>query len=113
MRTVTFNWAIIRRQPWPYIVYVLCNMLGILAPLAPGLIQKSIFDSLTGSSPSGLKVWTLLGLFVSVELARLMLSVGEEWGGATFRFLVGGLLRSNIMAGILRRPGAEPRAVPL
>ncbi|HEY3289285.1 MAG TPA: ABC transporter ATP-binding protein, partial [Anaerolineae bacterium] len=107
------NWAIIRRQPWPYIVYVLCNMLGILAPLAPGLVQKSIFDSLTGSSPSGLNVWTLLGLFVSVELARLMLSVGEEWGGATFRFLVGGLLRSNIMAGILRRPGAEPRAVPL
>ena len=113
MKTMTFNWRLIRRSPWPYVVYVLCNMLGILAPLAPGLIEKSIFDSLAGPVPAGLSVWALLGLFISVELARLMLSFGDAWGDATFRYGVGGLLRANIMAGILRRPGAESRAAAL
>ena len=113
MNTWAFNWRIIRYQPWPYLVYVLCIVLSILAPLAPGLIEKSIFDTLTGAAPIGLSVWSLLGLFVSVELARLMLSFGDAWGDPTFRYLVGGLLRANIMAGVLRRPGALARSVAL
>jgi ATP-binding cassette subfamily B protein len=110
MKTWTFNWRIICYRPWPYAANVVCHILILLMPLLPGLIEKSIFDTLAGATPGVAaatpSVWALLGLYVSAELARLMLSFGETWGDVTFRYLVGGLLRTNLMSGILRRPGA-------
>jgi ATP-binding cassette subfamily B protein len=106
MSTWRFNWRLIREQPWPFFVYALCHILFLAGRVVPGLIEKSIFDTLSGAAPAALNVWALVGLYVSAELARIATSFGDAWGDATFRYLVGGLLRSNIMASILRRPGA-------
>ena len=106
MSTWLFNWRIIREHQWPFFVYALCHILFLAGRVVPGLIEKSIFDTLTGAAPAAIGIWALLGLYVSTELARIVTTAGRVWGDTTFRSLVGGLLRSNIMASILQRPGA-------
>jgi ATP-binding cassette subfamily B protein len=44
-------------------------------------------------------------------VTRLLIALGSEWYGWSFRLLVGGLLRSNLFASILRRPGDQPLPV--
>jgi ATP-binding cassette subfamily B protein len=41
----------------------------------------------------------------------VLVSFGSEWYGWTFRLVTGALLRSNVMASILRRPGDKPLPV--
>ncbi|MGH2592264.1 MAG: ABC transporter ATP-binding protein, partial [Anaerolineae bacterium] len=71
----------------------------------PGLIEKSIFDALTGGRTAPSALWWLIALLVGVEVARLVTALGAEWYGWTFRYVIGALMRSNIFASILRRPG--------
>ena len=106
MKTWPFNWRITTFAPWPFAVYTVFHLLFYLGLLAPGLIEKRVFDIITGAARSGLGLWALIVLYVSIELARLAASFGSVWGAVTFRYVVGALLRRNLLASILRRPGA-------
>ena len=53
-----------------------------------------------------LGVPALIALYLSVGLARMVAAYGETWMGRTFRYRVGALLRRNLLAAHLRRPGA-------
>jgi ATP-binding cassette subfamily B protein len=81
-------------------------MLFFAAQVVPGLIEKNVFDTLTGAEPATISLWTLIALYISAELARLATSFADVWTGVTFRQTVGALLRSNLLASTLRRPGA-------
>jgi ATP-binding cassette subfamily B protein len=111
LKTIPFNWRIIRFRPWMFAVH--CAVVVILFGLqvVPGLIEKAIFDSITGAAPAQLDLWLLVALFISVEVARLVTSFGVEWTGWTFRFTVGLIMARNIVASILRRSGADPLPV--
>src|SRR5205823_7034833 len=50
----------------------------------------------------------LIALIVSVELARIAAMLGSAIGYANFWAIVGALLRKNLLASVLRRPGAVP-----
>jgi ATP-binding cassette subfamily B protein len=107
--TWRFNAAIIRRARWPFIVYAVFHILVLVAPLLPGLIEKAIFDRLTGAAAVGAAfggLWVLLALYVSADLAGKAASFGDGWGEATFRYRVMGFLRTNLLSSLLRRPGA-------
>jgi ATP-binding cassette, subfamily B, bacterial len=107
MNTWRFNARVISQQPWPFIVYAVCHIIILAGRIVPGLIEKSIFDTLTGSAAAGLSVVALLGLYISAELARVAATIGDVWGSATFWQMVGGLLRTNMIASVLRKPGAQ------
>ncbi len=111
MKTWPLNWALIRYQPGVFALHSLFHILFIAAPVALGLIEKAIFDSLTESAPAALGIWALVALYVGVGLARLAGSFADIWGGMTFRGRIGGLLRHNMLAALLRRPGALPPPV--
>ena len=106
IRTWPFNWALIRYRPRPFAVYCLFAILFLVGQIIPGLIEKAVFDTITGDAPARLSVWTLVALYASVELARLATSAGRTWADVTFRYTVGALLRRNVVTSILRRPGA-------
>jgi ATP-binding cassette, subfamily B, bacterial len=123
--TLEFNRRVIGYQPLVFGLHSLFTILVFAFQILPGLIVKAIFDILSGSSPgSGEPVpgsilpfpvanplgW-LVGLYVLAELVRLGLTFGSEWYGWTFRLLVGALLRRNLFASILRRPGDQPLPV--
>ncbi|MBA3943496.1 MAG: ABC transporter ATP-binding protein [Herpetosiphonaceae bacterium] len=111
LKTWPFNWQLITYQPWPFTVHCLFHTLFFMVPVALGLIEKRVFDTLTGAQPASLGLAGLIALYVSLALARLITSFGDIWGGVTFRRAVAGLLRRNVFATLLRRPGAT--ALPL
>jgi ATP-binding cassette, subfamily B, bacterial len=106
-KTWPFNWAIIRYCPWPYAAFCFFHILFLLAPVALGLIEKAIFDSISGAKPASIGLWGLVALYLSTGLARLATSFGDIWGDITFRYTTGALLRRNMLAALLRRPGCR------
>ncbi len=111
LKTIPFNWRIIRYRPRLFAVHCACVVVAFGLQVFPGLIEKAIFDSITGAAQASLGLWTLIALFVSTEVARLVASLGLEWTGWTYRYTVGALLRRNLFASILRRSGADPLPV--
>jgi ATP-binding cassette subfamily B protein len=96
---------LIRFDKFSFAVHTAFTLIVFGIPVVPGLIEKAIFDSLSGAAPAGFDLWTLIALFVAVGLAQVMAVGAAEWYGWTFRFVAGALLRRNILASILRRPG--------
>ncbi|HEV7127939.1 MAG TPA: ABC transporter ATP-binding protein [Ktedonobacterales bacterium] len=111
MRTWPFMWRLVRASPGSFAVSTVFPIIFHVGLIIPGLIEKAIFDSITHAAPVGLSVAVLIALYCSVELARLGSSAGMVWGYATFKYGVGARLRHNLMASILRRPGAVPLPV--
>jgi ATP-binding cassette subfamily B protein len=111
LKTWPFNWRLIRYRPWPYTVFCIFHMSFFIIQVIPGLIEKAVFDTITGAAPVAIGLWELIALYISVELVRQAASFGEIWGDVTFRYTVGALLRFNLFASTLRRPGALPLPV--
>ena len=111
LKTWPFNWRLISYRPWSFAIHSFFHMLFFAAQVVPGLIEKNVFDTLTGAEPATLSLWALIALYISAELGRLATSFADIWTGATFRYTVGALLRRNLFASILRRPGAK--ALPI
>lgn len=112
MKTVPFNWQLIRHSPAVFSLHSLFHMLFIALPLGLGLVEKRFFDTITGASAAGLGLWTLVALYVGVGVAQLSVSFVDIWYEVTFRRDAQLLLRRNLMASLLRRPGALALPVP-
>jgi ATP-binding cassette subfamily B protein len=110
--TVDVNLRLIRSQPRVFALHSLLAILGFSLQIVPGLVVKNVFDGISGQSEAAsLGLWGWVGLYFVLEVARLFIALGSEWYGWSFRVLVGGLLRSNLFASILRRPGDQPLPV--
>jgi ATP-binding cassette subfamily B protein len=106
------NARLLGYQWWFFSLHFFFTLLVFGLQVVPGLVVRAIFDRISGANSDGLfPLWGFVGLYVLVELARLLLSIGSEWYGWTFRFKVGALLRGNLFASILRRPGNKPLPV--
>lgn len=117
LATWRFNWRIIRYRPGLFLAHSLCVVIVFGLQIFPGLLLKAVFDRISGAAPASLPVigaagvsW-LIAFFVGIELARAIGSFGVEWTGWTYRRVVAALLRSNLFASILRRPGNRPLPV--
>lgn len=106
LRTWVFLWWLIRCCPWVFVVHCVLHVMVIGLPVVLGLIERAVFDSVVGARFAMWWVGELVGLYVGVGLLRLVLSFGDGWCGVTFRGVVGGVVRRNMLACLLRRPGA-------
>jgi ATP-binding cassette subfamily B protein len=111
MGTWPFNVRLVRYAPRSYAAYALCNFFFLAGSVIPGIVVKGIFDRLTGHETAGFGIPALIALFVAIESARFATSFGQVWADVTFRLTTGALLRRNILAAILRRPGAVPLSI--
>jgi ATP-binding cassette, subfamily B, bacterial len=111
LATWPVNLRLIRHSPMLFAVHSVFAVLFFVLQVLPGLIEKSIFDAITGQEPAITSLWLLIGLFVGVEAARVLTAVGADWFGYTFRLVVAALLRRNLFASILRRPGDQGLSV--
>jgi len=114
--TMKLNARLIQSEWRPYLLHSILTIIVYTEQLAPGLIIKAVFDGLSGQTPAGSwlgisLLWWWIALFVVVELARVLVSIGYEWFGMTFRLRAGALLRANLLASILRRAGDLPLPV--
>src|SRR6185436_7190680 len=100
----------IKNQWWVYTLYFIFSILIFAEQLAPGLIAKTIFDRLSGEHALNNQsaqtdvtfLWGMIALYLGIEVARLFVAIGYEYYGMTFRLLTTSLMRSNLMASILR-----------
>ena len=112
MKTITLNWRLIRHTPLVYALHCVFHILFIVAPVGLGLVEKAFFDSITGAAPVTIGLWALVALYVSIGVAQLSASFADIWYEVTFRRDTRLLLRHNLLASLLRRPGALPPPVP-
>ena len=73
--------------------------------------MQRFFDTLTDDAPATLGIWTILALYLAVEITRMLSNLGAAWSGAAVRNTNGALLRRNMIANLLERFGAEPLPV--
>jgi ATP-binding cassette subfamily B protein len=100
-----------RYRPWLYLTSgLLASVMFYLFPLLPGLVVKRVFDKLTGEATVSLGLWALLALLAAIALARQSTIIGAVAAEVSLRLIVSTLLRKNLLARILKHPGA--RAVP-
>jgi ATP-binding cassette subfamily B protein len=99
-------WALIRYGRGPFALHAVLQVFYLGSRVLPGLLEKAVFDRLTGAAPLAIGLGALIALYVSVGLARMVATYAETWAGWTFRYTVAGLLRRNLFAAHLRRPGA-------
>ena len=103
-------WRLVRFAPWLFVANALIWIVEDFFYLARGLVLRQIFDTLTDHAQLNVGFWALLALLPALSGIQTLLVVGGTATGATFHGTVGALLRKNLFARILRRPGA--RALP-
>lgn len=110
MTTFQFLWRVLMYRPIRYWINALVWTLIYLAPIAPGLITKQFFDTLTDNSALHYGIWGIISLLIGAALARIALIYIGFITDIHFRFRVGMMLRRNLLGHILKQPGA--RAIP-
>jgi ATP-binding cassette subfamily B protein len=106
------TWRLVRKGRWSFLLYALLWWLFLASAVAGGAIDRAYFDRLTGAAGGTVGIWGLLVLLACIHVARMVAFVAKTYGEETFRFIVQALLRRNIVANILRRPGAHALPVP-
>lgn len=101
-----FLWRLIRYRPWLYLLDIVAWVSISLSELLPGLLAKAFFDALTGAAPFGLNVWTIVALVGAAALVYMMAILSGALVDIRHRFTMSALLRHNLLATLLRRPGA-------
>ncbi len=104
-------WRMIRDRPLLYITTGLfIGVLFYLFPLAPGLIVRRALDGLTGAAPAEPGIPTLIALLIGAGIAQALSFFPAVALDMTLQLTAAALLRRNLFARLLARPGA--RALP-
>ena len=114
VKTIPFNLRMIHYRGRVFLSHSVFTLLVFALQIAPGLIVKAIFDTISlvragvsGSLPAQFlsmgRLWWLILLYILIGFAQLGFYIGYEWYGWTFRMAVGALLRRNLFASILHR----------
>ncbi|MDI4643446.1 ABC transporter ATP-binding protein [Cohnella hashimotonis] len=110
MKTSGFFWRMLGYRPGLYLLNLLAWTLIHMAPLLPGLLTKAFFDHLEGTHPFPFGAGAIAALLVAAALARIALIYCGFLTDVAFRYRISSLLRRNLLAHVLRAPGA--RAIP-
>lgn len=86
------------------------ELLSKAGPLVTMLLAKAFYDMLQGRSLAGFSLGGIVALYATLGLAFIGFDLLRAAVGTWLGFLVSGLLRRNLLAQILARPGA--RALP-
>ena len=110
MKTWQFYLRLFKFQPLMYTINLIGIVGAFLLEMAPGLLTREFFNMLSGSTPARFSLITLISLLFAGALGRMFFYVLLPMTNTTFVYTCGALLRKNMLARILQRPGA--RALP-
>ncbi len=99
-------WQMMAYRPWLYLIDLIMWSAITLSELLPGLIAKLFFDTLTGEATRHVELWVILALVAGAALLHIGFLVGGALADIPHRFSMSALLRRNLLAHILARPGA-------
>ncbi|GCE27102.1 HlyB/MsbA family ABC transporter [Dictyobacter alpinus] len=103
-----YIWRLARYRPLLYIGSGLANgVIWYLFPLVPGLVAQAILDGLTHRTLNPSLLWWLIALLIGSVLARTAIILVAILSEITLGQTMEALLRHNLFAQILQRPGAQ------
>ena len=111
MAVMPFNRALIRYASRPFTIHAVLQIFFLGSRVLPGLVEKGVFDTITGQAQLSVSLWALIAAYIGIGLARVISSYWETFAGWTFRYTAAALVRRNLFAALLRRPGALPHPV--
>ncbi len=106
MSVMAFNRALIAYASRPFAIHAVLQIFFLGSRVLPGLVEKAVFDTITGQAQVTVSLWALIAAYIGIGLARVVSSYWETYAGWTFRETAGALVRRNLFAALLRRPGA-------
>jgi ATP-binding cassette subfamily B protein len=98
-------------RPWLYAINCLGIIVVFLVEIGTGFVLRAFFDALSQQRPAELGLWALVALLFATALARILGILTCFMTNSTFIFSSGALLLRNVVAGILRQPGAQARPI--
>jgi ABC-type multidrug transport system fused ATPase/permease subunit len=98
---------IVAAGPVTFAVYLAHYLAFYTLPLASGLILRAVFDALSGRSPAGLNVWSLVALMAGIEVARLVVIYSTVRFGQAFHLGLASLMRGAMLDWLVSGPGAR------
>lgn len=105
-------WVMIRYAFGLYLVDSFLWMFIMGLPAVPGLIIREFFNILTASGSnqfiSSRSPLVCVALLLAVGVARIVVIFAGRITKTQHRFMIGSLLRRNLLKQLLQRPGAEP-----
>lgn len=112
MTTCQYLWRMITYRPGAYLAAILLWIGMELGPMLPGHLTKLFFDKLTDGAAVSFSLTAILVMLVAQGAARWTWSAMAFWSGEYVLRLHDGLLRRNLLARILARPGAAALPEP-
>lgn len=105
--TRRFLWRMATYRPWIYFADDVLWTAVYCSRLLPGLVAKAAFDTLQGGTAEPSTILWLAAAFVGAGIAEAVAQAAGMTVDVFFRFSVSAILQRNILAEILRRPGAR------
>ncbi len=103
-------WRLIAYRPWLSVAFLTVWIVIHIGELAPRIMTKLFFDTLTGDQPYRFGVTGIVILVLVTRVAHIITIGTGAVVSARSKFTIGSLLRWNLLARILGQPGA--RAIP-
>lgn len=107
MSVWNLTWRLLRARPWLAVLNIALATVIALLDLLPGPVTRAFFDRLTGQAAVGIGPEMLIGVLLGVALARTVLQTTAVLISELHNFLIAALLRRNLLAQLLARPGAN------
>jgi len=97
----------VRYRPWLWIGNLTSMMVLTVFWQLPAILMRDFFNLLTHEAPARMGLWTLVALLFAFEVARDLGLLGLVSTNVPFFVHTMTLLRKNLLAHILKRPGAS------
>jgi ATP-binding cassette subfamily B protein len=105
--TGRFLWRMATYRPWIYVADDLLWTAVYCSRLLPGLVAQQAFDALQHGTADPPTIAWLSAAFIGTGVAGAVAETAGMTIDVFFRFSVSALLQRNMLAEILRRPGAR------
>jgi ATP-binding cassette, subfamily B, bacterial len=110
MKTWWYYLQLLKYQPVMYAINLTGIVGAFLLEMVPGLLSREYFNLLSGAAPVRFDLTALIVLLLVGAVGRMCFYILLPMTNTTFVYTCGALLRKNMLARILQRPGA--RALP-
>lgn len=107
MTTRQFVVRLIRYHPWPFVLNALGIILVFLLGMVPGLLTREFFNLLSDDAVVRFGLQEIIVLLITAAVAQEIFAMVCTVTSTTFIYTVGALLRKNMFAHVLERPGAQ------
>lgn len=110
MNPLHFTWRLFRARPWLTLLNIALATVIAVLDLLPGPITRAFFDRLAGQETVRFEPGVLIGFLLAIALARTVLKTNAVLIAELHQFVVVTLLRRNLLARLLARPGLQRSA---